>query len=142
MTDKISKDQRSANMRAVRTRDTAPEMRVRQVAHRLGCRFRLHRADLPGTPDLAFPGRRKVIFVHGCFWHQHQGCRRGQAPQSNVRFWRLKLARNTARDKEQLAAVRSRGWRALVIWECQTKDEARLAARLSRFLQVPNTMAL
>jgi DNA mismatch endonuclease (patch repair protein) len=136
VTDKISKEQRSANMRAVRVRDTAPELRVRKIAYALGCRYRLHRRDLPGKPDLAFPSRRKVIFVHGCFWHQHQGCRRGAAPTSNVEFWRPKLARNIARDTEQLAAVRKCGWSALVIWECQTKDEQRLAARLRRFLGV------
>lgn len=123
-------------MRAVRSRNTKPEMRVRLIAHRLGYRFRLHRRDLPGKPDLAFPGLRKVIFVHGCFWHQHQGCRRGSAPTSNVEFWRSKLARNRARDFEQLAAVRKRGWRALVIWECQIKNETRLAERLNRFLSV------
>jgi DNA mismatch endonuclease (patch repair protein) len=135
VTDKISRQQRSANMRAVRVRDTAPEVRVRKVAYRLGFRFRLHRTDLPGKPDLTFPGLRKVIFVHGCFWHQHQRCRRGAAPTSNVKFWLPKLARNRARDAEQLAEMRKRGWRALVIWECQTKDEKRLAGRLSRFLR-------
>lgn len=121
-------------MRAVRGVNTQPEMRVRQIAHGLGYRFRLHRRDLPGKPDLAFPGRRKVIFVHGCFWHQHQGCRRGSAPQSNVGFWRPKLARNKSRDAKQIAAVKRRGWRVLVIWECQTKNKNRLAARLNRFL--------
>jgi DNA mismatch endonuclease, patch repair protein len=134
--DTVSKNQRSANMRAVRSADTQPEMRVRLIAHRLGYRFRLHRRDLPGKPDLAFPGRRKVIFVHGCFWHQHQGCPRGSVPSSNIDFWSLKLAGNRARDEEQLAAVRKRGWRALVIWECQTKNETRLATRLRRFLGV------
>lgn len=134
MTDKLSRERRSANMRAVRSRNTAPEMRVRQIAHGLGYRFRLHQRDLPGKPDLAFPGRRKAVFVHGCFWHQHEGCLRGSAPQSNRDFWRPKLARNIARDAEQLVALKKRGWRSLVIWECQTKDEKRLAARLSRFL--------
>jgi DNA mismatch endonuclease, patch repair protein len=132
--DTISKKQRSANMRAVRSADTQPEMRVRLIAHRLGYRFRLHRRDLPGKPDLAFPGLRKVIFVHGCFWHQHQGCQRGSVPSSNIEFWYPKLAGNRARDLKQLAAVRKCGWRALVIWECQIKDETHLAARLGRFL--------
>jgi DNA mismatch endonuclease (patch repair protein) len=121
-------------MRAVRTRHTEPEMRVRRITRQLGCRFRLHRRDLPGKPDLTFPNQKKVIFVHGCFWHQHQGCRRGSAPQSNVAFWRQKLGRNKSRDAEQLAAVKRLGWRALVVWECETKDEKRLAARLTRFL--------
>ena len=141
MTDKISKAQRSANMRAVRVRDTAPELRVRKLAYALGCRYRLHRRDLPGKPDLAFPALRKVIYVHGCFWHQHRGCRRGAAPTSNVDFWRPKLARNVARDAAQVAAVRKSGWRALVIWECQTKDAARLTARLKRFLMEPRCSA-
>lgn len=134
MTDTISKDRRSANMRAVRSRNTRPEIRVRQIAHGLGYRFRLHRSDLPGKPDIVFPGRQKAVFVHGCFWHQHNGCRRAGIPRSNSRFWRRKLARNAARDADQLAAIKKRGWRALVIWECQIKDEKRLTARLRRFL--------
>jgi DNA mismatch endonuclease (patch repair protein) len=134
MTDRISKEQRSANMRAVRSRNTLPEIRVRQIAHRLGYRFRLHRRELPGKPDIVFPRRRKAIFVHGCFWHQHKGCRRASVPQSNRRFWRTKLARNSARDGEQVVALSRCGWRALVVWECETKDEKRLTARLRRFL--------
>ena len=134
MTDKISKELRSANMRAVRSRDTMPEIRVRQIAHGLGYRFRLHRRELPGKPDLAFPGRRKAIFVHGCFWHQHKGCKRATVPQSNVGFWRPKLARNVARDTKQLAALKKSEWRVLVVWECETKDTRRLAGRLKKFL--------
>lgn len=134
MTDKISKEVRSANMRAVRSRDTAPEIRVRQIAHGLGYRFRLHRRELPGTPDLAFPGRRKAIFVHGCFWHQHRGCKRATVPRSNVGFWLPKLARNMARDTKQLVALKEKEWRVLVLWECETKDVQRLAERLKRFL--------
>jgi DNA mismatch endonuclease (patch repair protein) len=135
MTDKISKERRSANMRAVRSRNTKPEIRVRQIAHGLGYRFRLNRRELPGRPDIAFPGRRKVVFVHGCFWHQHKGCRRASLPQSNYNFWRAKLAHNVERDAEQLVAIRKLGWRALVVWECEIKNERRLAARLCRFLQ-------
>jgi DNA mismatch endonuclease, patch repair protein len=134
MTDKISKARRSANMRAVRSRNTRPEILVRQIAYRLGFRFRLHRRDLPGKPDIAFPGRQKAIFVHGCFWHQHKGCRRATVPKSNRGFWRLKLARNVARDAMQLAAIRKRGWRALVVWECEIKNERRLTAKMMRFL--------
>jgi DNA mismatch endonuclease (patch repair protein) len=135
MTDKISKAQRSANMRAVRSRNTRPEILVRQIAHRLGYRFRLHYRALPGQPDIAFPGRRKAIFVHGCFWHQHRGCRRATAPKSNSGFWGPKLARNVARDAIQLAAIRKRGWRALVVWECEIKHERLLAAKMQRFLR-------
>src|ERR1700733_6824333 len=134
MTDKISKARRSANMRAVRSRNTRPEILVRQIAYRLGFRFRLHRRDLPGKPDIAFPGRQKAIFVHGCFWHKHKGCRRATVPKSNRGFWRLKLARNVARDAMQLAAIRKRGWRALVVWECEIKNERRLVAKMRRFL--------
>lgn len=135
MTDNISKERRSANMRAVLSRDTRPEIRVRQIAHGLGYRFRLNRRDLPGKPDIAFPGRRKVVFVHGCFWHQHKGCRKATVPESNYDFWRTKLARNVDRDTAQLAAIRRLGWRVLVVWECEIKNERRLAARLRRFLQ-------
>jgi len=134
MTDKLSKEQRSANMRAVRGRNTAPEMRVRQLAHALGHRFRLHRSELAGRPDLAFPSQRKAIFVHGCFWHGHRGCKRSRAPSSNVAFWQTKLAKNAERDARQLAALKASGWRALVVWECELKNEARLKARLRRFL--------
>jgi DNA mismatch endonuclease (patch repair protein) len=134
MTDRISKERRSANMRAVGSRNTRPEIRVRQIAHSLGYRFRLHERDLPGSPDIAFPGRQKAIFVHGCFWHRHNGCPRATVPQSNPGFWRKKLRRNAARDAKQLAAIKKRGWRALVVWQCEIKDEKRLRARLRRFL--------
>jgi DNA mismatch endonuclease, patch repair protein len=121
-------------MRAIRTRNTEPEIRVRRIARQLGFSLRRHKSNLPGKPDLVFPLQRSVVFVHGCFWHQHERCHRGSPPQSNVAFWQSKLARNRSRDSEQLAAVRRLGWRALVIWECQTKDERRLTARLLRFL--------
>jgi DNA mismatch endonuclease, patch repair protein len=122
-------------MRAVRSRNTRPEIRVRQIAHGLGYRFRLNLRELPGKPDIGFPGLRKVIFVHGCFWHQHKGCRRASLPQSNYDFWLTKLAHNVERDAEQIAAIRKLGWRVLVVWECEIENERRLAARLRRFLQ-------
>lgn len=134
MTDKISKERRSANMRAVPSRNTRPEIRVRQIVHRLGYRFRLHRDDLPGKPDIAFPSHQKAIFVHGCFWHQHNGCRRASVPQSNSRFWRNKLTRNAVRDAKQLVAIKKCGWQALVVWECEIKNEKLLTSRLRRFL--------
>jgi DNA mismatch endonuclease, patch repair protein len=133
VTDRLSKERRSANMRAVKDRDTGPEMIVRRLAHRMGYRFRLHRADLPGKPDLVFPARRAVIFVHGCFWHGHH-CKRGAAPVTNTAFWAPKLAKNAARDAVQRARLRRDGWRSLVVWECQIKDERKLASRLRRFL--------
>ncbi|MBA3912892.1 MAG: DNA mismatch endonuclease Vsr [Acidobacteriales bacterium] len=135
--DNISKAQRRANMRAVRSRDTGPEMLVRSLLHRLGYRFRLHRKDLPGTPDLVFISRRKVIFVHGCFWHQHPKCPRATVPSSNVEFWGRKLERNTARDRGDLMRLRRLGWKVMVVWECNTKRPERLTARLRRFLANP-----
>lgn len=128
---------RSSVMRAVRARDTGPEMVVRRLLHRLGYRFRLHRRDLPGTPDLAFPGRRRVIFVHGCFWHGHDCPRGARVPKRNADYWRAKIARNVARDAEQQAALAARGWAALTVWECALKDREALAADLVAFLGPP-----
>lgn len=134
MTDRLSKEQRSANMRAVGPRNTKPEMLVRRLAHRMGYRFRLHRSDLPGKPDLTFPKRRAVVFVHGCFWHGHD-CKRGAPkPQNNAEFWATKLARNVERDRCQLAMLEQAGWRSLVIWECELKPEPSLEERLREFL--------
>jgi len=130
----LSGERRSANMRAIRSRDMKPELVVRSAAHCLGYRFRLHRRDLPGKPDLAFAGRRKVIFVHGCFWHQHAGCIDGRMPRSNLDYWTPKLTRNVERDAEHIAALKTGGWKVLVIWECETNNAPRLAARLRRFL--------
>ena len=121
-------------MRAIRSRDMKPELHVRRAAHGLGYRFRLHRADLPGKPDLVFAGRQKVIFVHGCFWHQHRGCQDGRMPHSSLGYWRPKLMRNVKRDAEHLARLKISGWKALVIWECETRDEGRLNSRLRRHL--------
>jgi DNA mismatch endonuclease (patch repair protein) len=134
MTDNLSKLRRSANMRAVPSRNTGPEIRVRQIAHSLGYRFRLHSRSLPGKPDIVFPSRQKVIFVHGCFWHQHKGCSRASLPQTNSEFWRTKLSLNAARDSRQMAAMKNLGWRVLVVWECEIRNERRLEARLRRFL--------
>lgn len=134
MTDKISAKRRSANMSAIRSAGMKPEMAVRRTAHALGYRYRLHRKDLPGKPDLVFGPRRKAVFVHGCFWHQHQTCRDGGLPRSNASYWRPKLARNSARDVEHLAALTTAGWRVLVVWECETNDRRELTKRLKRFL--------
>jgi DNA mismatch endonuclease, patch repair protein len=132
--DTLSPAQRSAQMRRVRSADTKPELIVRGAMHRLGYRFRKHRKDLPGNPDAAFPSRRKAVFVHGCFWHRHDcpaGCR---LPKSRVDFWQPKLERNAQRDSENLARLSNMGWRALVVWECETRDPAALAWRLKQFL--------
>lgn len=121
-------------MRGVRSRDTTPERMVRSVAHRLGYRFRLSGCGLPGSPDLTFPRLHAAVFVHGCFWHQHECARGSRVPKSNERYWRAKLVRNTERDAEAIQALRRMGWRVLVIWECQTHDADRLRARLAKFL--------
>jgi DNA mismatch endonuclease (patch repair protein) len=125
---------RSRIMRAVQSKDTAPELIVRKLTHALGYRFRLHSADLPGKPDLAFAGRRAVIFVNGCFWHGHD-CKRGaRVPKTNRDYWIAKVARNTARDNANLGCLKKAGWRALVLWECELTDPERVARRLARFL--------
>ena len=132
MTDVFDKDQRSAVMRAVKSRDTQPELKVRRAAHALGLRFRLGRTDLPGKPDLVFPGRRIALFVHGCFWHGH-GCPRGaRVPQANRAYWTAKIARNVVRDRTTLAALRNLGWKPAVIWECETKDAKTLSRLIIR----------
>jgi DNA mismatch endonuclease, patch repair protein len=120
-------------MQAVRTKDTAPEQLIRATLHRLGYRFRLHRRDLPGTPDIVFPARRCVVFVHGCFWHGHQ-CPRGALPTSNLDFWRRKIAANRSRDSRAQEQLRNDGWDVLTVWECETKDNAGLVKRLMDFL--------
>lgn len=126
-------------MRAVRSKDTAPELLIRRLAHRLGYRFRLHRRDLPGHPDLVFPGRRAVVFVHGCFWHGHDCARGARAPKTNADYWSAKIGRNVARDEAAVAALESSGWRVLVLWECQLKDSSALAGRLQEFLGPPSS---
>jgi DNA mismatch endonuclease (patch repair protein) len=124
---------RSENMRAIHNKDMMPEMAVRSLVHRLGYRFRLHRQDLPGKPDLVFPVRRKVIFVHGCFWHSH-GCKTGLVPKSNRDFWLPKLRRNKVRDTKNIEALAQQGWDALVIWQCELKDSRSVSLRVKQFL--------
>jgi DNA mismatch endonuclease, patch repair protein len=121
---------RSAIMRAVKGRNTTPEKRVRSLLHALGCRFRLHRADLPGKPDIVLPRRRIVIFVHGCFWHGHDCARGARVPKENRPYWEAKIARNRARDEGQQAGLETLGWRVVIVWECEAKDTEALAARL------------
>lgn len=124
-------------MAAIRSKDTGPEMVVRRLAHSMGYRFRLHRKNLPGHPDLVFPGRRAVVFVHGCWWHGHD-CKRGNRPaRTNEAYWSAKIARNVERDRAAQQALAEAGWRSLVIWECELKDEADLARRLREFLGQP-----
>lgn len=121
MPDVHTKEQRSFNMSRIRNRNTRPEMIVRSTAHRLGYRFRLHRKDLPGKPDLVFPAKKKIIFVHGCFFHMHN-CRYGQVkPATNTDFWQKKRLSNVERDTRNFSALEEAGWEVLTIWECQTK---------------------
>lgn len=122
-------------MRRIRKTDTKPELAVRRAAHRLGYRFRLHRRDLPGTPDLVFPRLRKVILVHGCFWHQHPGCRLARTPKSRLDYWLPKLRRNQQRDTEASQALDRLGWKVLVIWECQATTEEAAAEIIAPFLE-------
>lgn len=139
MPDRITPTQRSENMRRIRSKDTKPELLVRRLVYGMEFRYRLHRKDLAGKPDLAFLGKRKAIFVHGCFWHGHDAmeCRDGRAPKSNEEYWNPKLARNKERDAAHLTALQASGWEVLVIWECELKDIDHLRGRLSDFLSAP-----
>lgn len=135
MADTITAEQRSRVMALIRSRDTGPEMIVRRLCHALGFRYRIHVRSLPGIPDLVFPGRKKVIFVHGCFWHRHS-CRRGKSmPKSRVEFWQEKFNKNQERDKKFRRILRREGWQVLVIWKCQLKNTKRLRRRLRVFLK-------
>lgn len=132
---KETPEERSRIMRAVKGTDTAPEITVRSLVHQMGYRFRLHRKDLPGKPDLVFPRLRKVVFVHGCFWHGHDCARGNRAPKSNAVYWRTKITRNSARDSANALALEAEGWRVAVIWECELKRPAQVRKLLSRFLR-------
>jgi DNA mismatch endonuclease (patch repair protein) len=134
MTDVHTPEQRSFNMSRIRGQDTKPEMFVRSMVHSMGYRFRLHRRDLPGKPDMVFPRLRKVIFVHGCFWHMHD-CRYGTVvPQTNSEFWQKKRSSNAERDIRNIKAIEDAGWQALVVWECQTRTPNDLYETIIRFL--------
>lgn len=131
--DIVSRQVRSRMMAAVPQKHTRPELVVRKLAHALGFRFRLHVKGLPGSPDMVFPRLRKVVLVHGCFWHRH-GCRQTTTPATRRRFWQEKFAANVARDRRDTLSLRRDGWDVLVIWECQTRRGPSLAGRLARFL--------
>lgn len=133
--DPLCHEQRSRQMALVRAKNTKPEMRVRHAAHALGFRYRLHRKDIPGCPDLVFPSKCKIIFVHGCFWHRHKGCSRCRLPKSRLNFWKSKLVTNVERDKKVKKKLQRLGWNILVIWECQTLHEKELKTTLRRFLE-------
>lgn len=135
--DKLTPERRSENMRRIKSKGMKPELAVRRLVHGLGYRYRLHRKDLPGKPDLVFGPRRKVIFVHGCFWHGHEreGCLDARRPKSNTSYWNAKLAGNKQRDAERLQALKAMGWSVLVIWECETSDIPSVTKRLRHFLR-------
>lgn len=133
MADTRTKEQRRRIMQAVRGKDTAPEWTVRRLLHRLGYRYRLHRKNLPGKPDLVFPARKNAIFVHGCFWHAH-GCRYGRAPKSRLDYWLPKLDENKRRDAENVRQLEALGWKVLTVWQCETREIESLTARLKSFL--------
>ena len=129
--DRLSRERRSWLMSRVKSRDTSPEMVVRREAHAMGLRFRLHRKDLPGTPDLVFPRYRTVVFVHGCFWHRHPGCKKAGMPKTRVEFWQEKFDRNVERAQRDVGRLLELGWSVGVIWECETKDRATVESFLS-----------
>ena len=130
MTDVYPPAKRSAVMRAVKGKDTSPELRVRKLLTALGARYRLHRKDLPGSPDVVLPGRRLALFVHGCFWHGHDCARGARVPKANRDYWLAKVGRNRARDLAARTALEAAGWRVETLWECELRDEATLRARL------------
>ncbi|MDR8079506.1 very short patch repair endonuclease [Burkholderia cenocepacia] len=132
--DSLTPAERSERMSRIKGRNTKPELIVRSLIHRMGYRYRLHGKGLPGRPDLVFSKRRKVIFVHGCFWHRHEGCRLARLPKSRLDFWRPKLEANAERDKEVERQLSALGWKVLTIWECEVKDEVVLTLRVRAFL--------
>lgn len=134
MTDTMSPEERSRRMASVRSVDTKPEMAVRRLVYGMGYRYRLHCRDLPGKPDLVFRSRRAVIFVHGCFWHRHDGCSLARLPKTKIEFWTTKLEGNRERDARKVAALEISGWRVFVAWECELKNKEKLAERLRQFL--------
>lgn len=134
MTDHVNRGKRSLIMAAVHSKDTKPELTVRSLVHALGYRFRLHVASLPGKPDLVFPGRRKIIFVHGCFWHRHARCRYATSPKTRSDFWQEKFLTNVARDRRTRRELKKLGWSILTVWQCELKNPQKLEVRIEEFL--------
>jgi DNA mismatch endonuclease, patch repair protein len=132
--DHVNSEKRSLIMAAVRSKNTSPEMAVRRIVHALGYRYRLNVPTLPGRPDLVFPARRKVIFVHGCFWHRHNRCRYASSPKTNCEFWESKFAANVARDRRVRRELKKMNWAALTVWQCELKNPEKLTERLDDFL--------
>ena len=134
MTDTFDKEKRSWVMSRVSSKNTKPEIVVRRMLWSMGFRYRLYVAKLPGKPDIVFPGRKKVVFVHGCFWHGHEHCKLASIPQTNVEYWTAKLGRNMERDKKNKAALQAEGWKVLIVWECELKDRDLLQQKLRYFM--------
>ncbi len=134
MANRVSEEKRSWIMSRVKGRDTNPERLVRSLLHRMGYRFRVHRKDLPGTPDIVLPRYRKIIFVHGCFWHQHPGCPKSKRPASNREFWDRKFENTITRDQRNIAQLKELGWDTLIIWQCETRDRESLRIKINRYL--------
>lgn len=134
MADRMSRDKRSALMARIKRSNTRPELAVRQLLHRMGYRFRIQLAGVPGRPDIAFTKKKKAIFVHGCFWHAHEGCPVHKIPKTRTDFWRAKFARNKERDQRLLKEAEARGWSCLVLWECELDDLMMIGKRLKQFL--------
>jgi DNA mismatch endonuclease (patch repair protein) len=132
--DTLTRAERSERMSRVRSKNTKPEMAVRRLIHRMGFRYRLHARDLPGNPDMVFPKRRKIIFVHGCFWHRHGKCALTRWPKSKLDFWKPKLEENHRRDDKNRRALRRMGYEVMVVWECQLGDIERLERRIREFM--------
>jgi|SRR5579871_1497288 len=139
--DKLTATARSALMSRVRSKDTSPELLVRSMIHGMGFRFRIHRKDLPGSPDIVLPGRKKVVWVHGCFWHRHPGCKFATVPKSNRRFWNNKFKNNVRRDRNHQSVVKEMGWESLVVWQCELQEPKKLARKLARFLGLRSSPA-
>ncbi|MEY9363872.1 DNA mismatch endonuclease Vsr [Bradyrhizobium yuanmingense] len=132
--DRLSKTQRSEHMARIRSKDTSPELAVRRTLFRLGYRFRLHGSDLPGTPDIVFRSQRKAVFIHGCFWHAHEGCSLAKLPKTRTEYWQAKFLRNAKRDRLSKQKLRKMGWKTLTVWECQVVREEHVVRRLTRYL--------
>lgn len=134
MADIVDSKTRSRMMAGIRGKNTKPEVKVRQALHAAGYRYRLHRADLPGKPDIVLPSRRAVVFVHGCFWHRHKGCPAATTPTTRPEFWQAKLSGNVERDERNIGLLREQGWAVHIVWECQTKGAGSFWRSLVEFL--------
>ena len=135
MTDHLSKQKRSWNMSRIGSKNTHPEIAVRSLLHKMGYRFRLYGKDLPGKPDIVLPRYKTVIFVHGCFWHRHKGCKRCTTPKTNQRYWLSKLERNIIKDKINQKLLKKNGWLPIIVWECEIKNLDRLSGKINKLLK-------